>query len=123
MAEFVRIEKSWCRTGCQYRVFNLHIFITGKFGGVTRLQYMNTAIADISGWKQQGFFNITQFFILKYLSKDIIQKLGKAPYKEKASIEIFTDIIKGLKDMCQGVHLIPVGWEEKLPKFLDAAKL
>lgn len=55
--------------------------------------------------------------------KEIIQKLAKAPYKEKASIEIFTDIIKGLKDMCQGVHLIPVGWEEKLPKFLDAAKL
>jgi 5,10-methylenetetrahydrofolate reductase len=55
--------------------------------------------------------------------KEIIQKLVKAPYKEKASIEIFTDIIKGLKDMCQGVHLIPVGWEEKLPKFLDAAKL
>lgn len=55
--------------------------------------------------------------------KEIIQKLAKAPYKETASIEIFTDIIKGLKDMCQGAHLIPVGWEEKLPKFLDAAKL
>lgn len=55
--------------------------------------------------------------------KEIIQKLAKAPYKETASIEIFTDIIKGLKDICQGVHLIPVGWEEKLPKFLDAAKL
>ena len=55
--------------------------------------------------------------------QEIIQKLAKAPLKEKASIEIFTDIIKGLKDICQGVHLIPVGWEEKLPKFLDAAKL
>ncbi|MDX1778905.1 MAG: methylenetetrahydrofolate reductase [Thermodesulfobacteriota bacterium] len=55
--------------------------------------------------------------------KEIIQKLAKAPYKEKASVEIFTDIIEGLKDLCQGVHLIPVGWEEKLPKFLDAAKL
>ncbi len=55
--------------------------------------------------------------------QEIIQKLAEAPLKEKASIEIFTDIIKGLKDICQGVHLIPVGWEEKLPKFLDAAKL
>lgn len=55
--------------------------------------------------------------------QEIIQKLAKAPLKEKASIEIFTDIVKGLKDICQGVHLIPVGWEEKLPKFLDAAKL
>ena len=55
--------------------------------------------------------------------KEVIQKLAKAPYKEKASVEIFTDIVKGLKDICQGVHLIPVGWEDKLPKFLDAAKL
>lgn len=67
-------------------------------------------------------------FINKYVKKglvppDIIQTLAKAPEKEKASIEIFTDIIKGLKDICQGVHLIPVGWEDKIPKFLDAAKL
>jgi methylenetetrahydrofolate reductase (NADPH) len=55
--------------------------------------------------------------------KEIIQKLAKAPHKESASVEIFTDIVKGLKDLCQGVHLIPVGWEGKLPKFLDAAKL
>ena len=67
-------------------------------------------------------------FINKYVRPgivpaDIIQKLAKAPEKEKASIEIFTDIINGLKDICQGVHLIPVGWEDKVPKFLDAAKL
>jgi len=54
---------------------------------------------------------------------NIIQKLAKAPEKERASIEIFTDIIKGLKDICQGVHLIPIGFEDKIPKFLDAAKL
>jgi len=67
-------------------------------------------------------------FINKYLKKglvprQIIEKLARSPQKEKASIEIFTDLINGLKDLCQGVHLIPVGWEEKLPKFLDAAKL
>jgi 5,10-methylenetetrahydrofolate reductase len=67
-------------------------------------------------------------FINKYLKKglvprQIIEKLARSSQKEKASIEIFTDLINGLKDLCQGVHLIPVGWEEKLPKFLDAAKL
>ena len=54
---------------------------------------------------------------------EVLQKLAKAPHKESASVEIFTDIVKGLKDICQGVHLVPVGWEDKLPKFLDAAKL
>ncbi|MDY6934417.1 MAG: methylenetetrahydrofolate reductase [Spirochaetota bacterium] len=70
----------------------------------------------------------TAHFINRHLKQGIvpdyiIQKLAKAPQKEKASIEIFTDIIKGLKDICQGVHLIPLGWEKNIPKFLDAAKL
>ena len=53
----------------------------------------------------------------------IIQKLARAPDKQKASIEIFTDIVTGLKDLCQGVHIITIGAEEKLKLYLDAAKL
>jgi len=53
----------------------------------------------------------------------IIQKLARAPNKQKASIEIFTDIVTGLKDLCQGVHIITIGAEEKLKSYLDAAKL
>ena len=53
----------------------------------------------------------------------IIQKLARAPDKQKASIEIFTDIVTGLKDLCQGVHIITIGAEEKLKDYLDAAKL
>ena len=53
----------------------------------------------------------------------ITQKLAQAPDKQKASIEIFTDIVSGLKDLCQGVHIITIGGEEKLRLYLDAAKL
>ena len=53
----------------------------------------------------------------------IIEKLTRAPDKQKASIEIFTDIVTGLKDLCQGVHIITIGGEEKLKLYLDAAKL
>jgi 5,10-methylenetetrahydrofolate reductase len=53
----------------------------------------------------------------------IIQKLAREPDKQKASIEIFTDIVTGLKDLCQGVHIITIGGEEKLKSYLDAAKL
>ncbi|MFC1820968.1 methylenetetrahydrofolate reductase, partial [Thermodesulfobacteriota bacterium] len=52
-----------------------------------------------------------------------INKLGKAPDKQKASIEIFTEIVSGLKDLCEGVHIITIGAEEKLKYYLDAAKL
>ena len=53
----------------------------------------------------------------------IIQKLNRAPNKQKASIEIFTDIVTGLKDLCQGVHIITIGAEENLKLYLDAARL
>jgi 5,10-methylenetetrahydrofolate reductase len=53
----------------------------------------------------------------------IIQKLARAPDKQKASVEIFSDIVTGLKDLCQGVHIITIGGEEKLKLYLDAARL
>ena len=53
----------------------------------------------------------------------IIEKFAKAPDREKASFELVSDLVKGLKDLCQGVHFIPMGAEDLLPKYLDAAKL
>jgi methylenetetrahydrofolate reductase (NADPH) len=53
----------------------------------------------------------------------IIEKLAKAPDKERASIEIVSDLVKGLKDLCQGVHFIPIGAEDRISKYLDALKL
>jgi 5,10-methylenetetrahydrofolate reductase len=53
----------------------------------------------------------------------VIQKLAHAPDKQKASIEVFAEIVNGLKHLCQGVHIIAIGGEEKLKYYLDAAKL
>jgi len=53
----------------------------------------------------------------------VIKKLAKAPDKQKASIELFADIVNSLKDLCDGVHIISIGGEEKLRHYLDAAKL
>ena len=53
----------------------------------------------------------------------VIQKLLREPDKEKASIELFAETVNGLKDLCQGVHIITIGGEDKLAKYLNAAKL
>ena len=53
----------------------------------------------------------------------IIEKLARAPDREKASQEIFAELIRGLKDLCQGIHIIPIGAEDRMRKYLDAAKL
>lgn len=53
----------------------------------------------------------------------IIEKLAKAPDKERASIEIISDLVKGLKELCQGVHFIPIGAEDRISKYLDALNI
>jgi len=53
----------------------------------------------------------------------LIQKMAKAEDRVKTSIEIGAELIRNLKGMCQGVHIMPIGWESKVPALLDAAKL
>ncbi|MEE4352597.1 MAG: methylenetetrahydrofolate reductase [Desulfatiglans sp.] len=53
----------------------------------------------------------------------VIKKMAAAPDKQRASIELFADIVNSLRDLCQGVHVITIGGEEKLRWYLDAAKL
>ncbi|SLM33055.1 Methylenetetrahydrofolate reductase [Desulfamplus magnetovallimortis] len=52
-----------------------------------------------------------------------IQKLLKAPDKTKASIELFAETVNNLKNLCQGIHIITIGGEDKLAQYLNAAKL
>jgi methylenetetrahydrofolate reductase (NADPH) len=68
------------------------------------------------------------FFLNKYVRSGlvpnhIIEKLAKASDKERTSVEIIRDLVKGLKEVCQGVHFIPVGSMDRLSKYLDAADL
>jgi len=43
--------------------------------------------------------------------------------RPKKSVEIAGRLIKKLKPLCQGVHLMPLGWDKYVPAVLDAAGL
>jgi 5,10-methylenetetrahydrofolate reductase len=58
-----------------------------------------------------------------FVPDQIIEKMAKIPDKFKASVDIFAEIVNGLKELCQGVHIITFGGEEKLKYYLDAAKI
>jgi methylenetetrahydrofolate reductase (NADPH) len=53
----------------------------------------------------------------------VIQKLDKATDKRQASIELFGDLARGLREVCHGLHIITLGGEDKLQPYLDAANL
>lgn len=92
------------------------------------LQQVNTfgipVIAEVMILRTAGMASFLNRHIKSGMVPEwVIKKLAKAIDKEKASIEIFADTVKGLKDLCQGVHIITVGGEERLRYYLDAAKL
>jgi 5,10-methylenetetrahydrofolate reductase len=49
----------------------------------------------------------------------VIQRIAKAPMKQKACLEIAADFVKEIKSVCNGVVICPLGWEAKVPELLD----
>jgi len=62
-----------------------------------------------------------------YVPKRIVNEL-KAAGKDKkavakASIKVAGQLVKDMKDMCQGAHLMTLGWDKYVPDILEAAGL
>lgn len=81
------------------------------FAGVTILKsagmarYMNRVMKDV------------------FVPEETITKLLKSPDNLKASTEIAADLIREMKNLCRGIYIIPIGWENRVPAVLDAANL
>ena len=58
-----------------------------------------------------------------HVPDDLIEEMDKAENREKKSIEIAARLIKEMKSMCQGVHIMAIGWERIIPEVLAAAEL
>jgi len=53
----------------------------------------------------------------------LIQEMEEAPNKPRKGVEIAARLINQMKDMCQGVHIMALGWEKRIPAILDGAGL
>ncbi len=58
-----------------------------------------------------------------FVPEELINKLATAEDKARTGIGIAADLIKQLKDICHGVHIMAIGWEKRVPEILDAAGL
>ncbi len=58
-----------------------------------------------------------------YVPDDLIEEMDGAENRAQKSIEIAARLIKEMKPLCQGVHIMAIGWENKVPEVLDAAGL
>ncbi|MFH0826440.1 MAG: methylenetetrahydrofolate reductase [Candidatus Omnitrophota bacterium] len=74
-----------------------------KSAGMAR--YMNKNVAGVS------------------VPEHLIKEMEETKDKSGQSVAIAARLIKELKPMCQGVHIMPIGWDKKVPLVLDAAGL
>lgn len=89
----------------KYKVPIMAGIVVLKSAGMAR--FMNANVAGIS------------------VPESIIEEMGKTKTenrKEKA-VEIAARIIRQVKPFCQGVHIMPLGWEELVPKIIEEADL
>ena len=58
-----------------------------------------------------------------FVPDELINKMAEAEDKAKTGIEIAANLIKELKGISQGVHIMAIGSEKRVPQILDAAGL
>jgi len=58
-----------------------------------------------------------------FVPENLIKKMADAKDKTQTGIEIAASLAKELKGLSQGVHIMAIGWEKKVPAILDAAGL
>jgi len=58
-----------------------------------------------------------------FVPDNLIREMNRAKNKARASVKIAGRLTKELKGMCNGVHIMPLGWDKWVPAVLDAAEL
>jgi methylenetetrahydrofolate reductase (NADPH) len=53
----------------------------------------------------------------------LIKEMETTKDKVAQSVDIAARLIKELKPLCQGIHIMPIGWDKVVPKVLDASGL
>jgi methylenetetrahydrofolate reductase (NADH) len=55
--------------------------------------------------------------------KAIIKRLADAEKSErrKVSVAIAGELIRDMKDMCAGAHIMPLGWDKEIPNIIEAS--
>jgi len=58
-----------------------------------------------------------------FVPDNLITEMQETKDKMAQSVEIASRLIKELKPMCQGIHIMPIGWDKVVPRVLDASGL
>lgn len=58
-----------------------------------------------------------------HVPNNLIEEMEQTKNRAQKSVEIGARLIKEMKPMCQGVHIMAIGWERKVPEVIAEAGL
>ena len=58
-----------------------------------------------------------------FVPDSLIKEIDTAKDKSAKSIEIAARLIKELRPLCRGIHIMPIGWVKKVPQVLEMSGL
>jgi 5,10-methylenetetrahydrofolate reductase len=103
--------------------------------GIFDLDLFEKFIKRVEGFKipvMGGIILLKSAGMARFMNKNVagvsvpdalIKEMEETKDKVKTSVKIAAQLIKGLKDLCQGVHIMAIGWEKRVPMVLDEAGL
>jgi 5,10-methylenetetrahydrofolate reductase len=92
---------------------------------LSKIKYLKTTVmAGIVLLKSAGMARFMNKNVAGvFVPDELIKEMEEAKDKTAQSVEIAARLIKELKPMCQGVHIMPIGWDRKVPLVLNASGL
>jgi len=58
-----------------------------------------------------------------FVPDNLIKEMEETKDKQAKSVEIAARLVKELKPMCNGIHIMPIGWDKIVPRVIDASGL
>jgi 5,10-methylenetetrahydrofolate reductase len=58
-----------------------------------------------------------------HVPEPLIEEMERAKDRVAKSIELAARLIREIRPLCQGVHIMPIGWERHVPAVLEEAGL
>ncbi|MBW2000093.1 MAG: methylenetetrahydrofolate reductase [Deltaproteobacteria bacterium] len=99
---------------------------------------MNRLVELVRKIKELGVFVLSTVFLLKtvsiaryiatyepgaFIKEDLIKRMRQSKDRETEGFIIAGEMIKGLRGIADGVQIVTLGWEHRLPSILDYADL
>ena len=118
MAKKVKAGAQFFQTQAIYDPKKFEIFMqeARKFGVPVLAGVMLLKSASMARFMNRNVASI-------HVPDALIDEMDRVEKKAEKSVEIAARLINEIKDMCQGIHIMALGWESKVPAVLDAARL